>query len=108
MYIHRIVIDANRINTRNDLPAMNRLEQFHDANIVELLRTSTLAVEFAPWKQGLEKALKYTELGGHLVYAAVNNQIPDSQWGSGRDSRFVELNTLIFGPKLHPHERTRV
>jgi hypothetical protein len=106
MYIHRIVIDANRINTRKDSAAMNRLEALHDANIVEILRTTTLAAEFSTWKPGQEKAKKFSEIGGGQVHLT-GSRIPDSRWGSGLETRFLELNELIFGPGYPPDEKRR-
>jgi hypothetical protein len=98
MYIHRIVIDANRINTRGRIAAMNSLEALHDAGLIEIFQTSTLPVEFLPWPPGKQKALKYAVISGSSMVYLTDSNVADAQVGSsGRASRHIEIHQSIFG-----------
>jgi len=101
MYIHRIVIDANLINTRGGITAMNRLEALHDAGLVEVFQTSTLAADFRQGKQfpqGQQKARRYATIGSSSTAYLTNTNVADSQLGaSGRESRFMEIHRVVFG-----------
>ena len=63
MYIHRVVIDANCINAYGRTEYMNILESYHDAGLIEILRTQTLIKEDFKLSKGKEKekAKKYGE-----------------------------------------------
>lgn len=93
MYIHRAVIDANVINARQSIPAMNDLEALHRAGVLEICQTSVLPVEFmnAPTLQR-SKATIYEVLGGP-------NWIGHSELtvGAGRRSRFDDIYYAVFG-----------
>ena len=98
MYIHRVVIDANRINTRGGIPAMNSLEALHAAGLVEIFQTSTLPVEFRNWPRGKSKASNYTVVGGGTTAFLTGAREPDSWPGTpSRDSRFTEIRQTVFG-----------
>jgi hypothetical protein len=98
MYIHRVVIDANRINTRGAIEAMNRLETFHDAGLVEIFQTSTLPVEFRSWPRGIDKARNYTVIGGNSMVYLTDSNVADSSLGAGAgESRFMEIHDVVFG-----------
>jgi hypothetical protein len=108
MYIHRIVIDADRINTRGGIAAMNCLEAFHDAGLVEILQTSTLPVEFLKWPRGQRKARRYDVIGGSNMVYVTNSNIADSRLGtSGRESRFMEIHRVVFGEPASDEEKRK-
>ncbi len=100
MYIHRIVIDANQINARGRIAGMNYLEELHNANLVEIFRTSTLASEFInKYAMGQRKAESFATIGGVQAYLP-GSQFADSMWGSSRESRVVEWQNIAFGPRI--------
>jgi len=97
MYIHRIVIDANRINARGGLPAMTALEALHHAGVIEIFQTSTLPVEFKDWPLGKEKASAYAVVGGSVA-TYLTSDGPDSQLGTPSQlSLFSEIHRIAFG-----------
>ncbi len=99
MYIHRIVIDANRINTRGTIDAMNRLETLHALGLVEIFQTSTLPRELDSWPPGQQKAKSYSVLGGSSMFYLSESKIPDGNLGTvSRDSKFMQIHAAIFGP----------
>ena len=73
MYIHRIVIDADRINTRGGIPEMNSLETLHDIGLIEIFQTSTLAAEFRTWRHS-QKARNYTVIGDSSFVYVTNSK----------------------------------
>lgn len=98
MYIHRIVIDANRINTTLRLPGMNGLEAYHAAGLVELLASSTLQADLkGPIRQ--EKARQYQIVGSTYI---ANSGFPGQYdvW-IGAPVRFEDresqMRRIIFG-----------
>lgn len=98
MYIHRIVIDANQINTRGGILAMNSLEALHTAGLVEILQTSTLPVEFRNWERGRTKASSYTVVGGSQTTFLTSGGQPDSALGTpSKQSFLMEIHRLVFG-----------
>lgn len=101
MYIHRIVIDANLINARGRISAMNALETLDEVGLVEVFQTSTLAADFrqgSAYSQGQQKARRYATLGSSAMVYLTNTDVADSQSGaSGRESRFMEVHRALFG-----------
>src|SRR6266542_5207325 len=98
MYIHRVVIDANRINAQGKIPAMTALEAMDAAGVVEIFQTSTMSVEMKPYVAGKQKSAKYTKIGGNeLVYTTADSNVADTQLGAcGRESRLDEIHRIIF------------
>lgn len=108
MYIHRIVIDADRINSRGGIPAMNFLEATHDVGLIEIFQTSTLAAEFRTWPQGQQKARNYTAIGGNSLVYVTNSRAADGALGtSGRESRFMEIHRVVFGEPASDEEKRK-
>lgn len=98
LYIHRLVIDANRINTRGTIPAMTVLEAFHAAGLLEIFQSSTLPVEFRNWAPGKAKASSYTVVGGSYIAHLSAAGRSDSRPGTpSHPSRLMEIHSLIFG-----------
>ena len=58
LYIYRIVIDTNVINTQCKIPEMNELENYFKLGIVEIVYTDVLPVELAAWTRRKEKAFE--------------------------------------------------
>lgn len=94
MYIHRIVIDANCINLWGNSDAMNTLEAYHDAGLIEILKTHTLVKEFSSAPARQEKAKKYRIIGG--------SSHPDSYFGAVPDnsSRYYQYYKEIFRTRM--------
>lgn len=98
MYIHRIVIDANRINTRGTILAMTELEAYHAAGLLEIFQTSTLPVEFRNWEPGRVKASGYTVVGGSYRASVSTIDGHDSTPGTASSpSRLADIHRIIFG-----------
>jgi hypothetical protein len=112
MYIHRIVIDANRINAKGELPGMNYLESLRQAGLVEIHSTSTLASDMPLGRSEMskkrhKKGASYPRIGGGMVYLTPDS-VPDSHWGTaGRPSRFTEIQNIVFG-HLRSRESVRL
>lgn len=113
MYIHRIVIDADRINARGQRVAMNYLEQLCQLGLVEILGTTTLPVDVPRHKfeKGHVKGTSYPRIGSDGVFYLTKGQVPDGNVGvpAGR-SRFQEIHGTIFGhlsrsDKQQEHDR---
>ena len=108
MYIHRIVIDANCINAKGRIEAMNELEAFHNAGLIEILITSTLDAEFRTAPLQREKARKYIRIGGSCVTYAGNDRCADAMPGAVTgDSKFYKYYMEIFGDGLSEEARRR-
>jgi hypothetical protein len=96
MYIHRIAIDANRINAGCGISAMNALERFHDAQLIEIVKTSTFATDLKGERR-LEKAAKYRTIGSDGVFYVADGPSADAVPGAtGTDSRMAEILRIIF------------
>lgn len=78
MYIHKIVIDANRINARGGLEDMNKLEEYHDAGVIEILKTSTLDKEFSKVPFFKNKANKFQTIGGSGHFVGLDDRHPEA------------------------------
>ena len=82
MYIYKIVIDANCINSLGRIEAMNQLEAYHDAGIIELLRTSTLHKEFSKATTQKDKAIKYQTIGASSYHQSLDDEnFPEAMGG---------------------------
>lgn len=98
MYVHRIIIDANQINTRGGILAMNSLEALHAVGLVEIYQTSTLPIEFHNWERGRTKASNYTVVGGSNMTFLASGGRPDSSPGTpSKESRFMAIHQMVFG-----------
>lgn len=109
MYIHRVVIDANRINARGRIEAMNCLDAYHTMGAIELLQTSTLPVEFLTAPLQREKAREYDVIGGSALVYLTSGNVADAYPGTPiQESRLSEIERLLFGTKPFPTDRIRV
>lgn len=66
----RITIDTNRINVRNQIFAMNTLENMQERGIIEIVKTDAMDTEMLdgkknPYHSGLRKSQKYQEIQGY-------------------------------------------
>lgn len=105
MYIHRIVIDANCINAKGALEAMNKIEAYHEAGVIELLITSTLEVEFSNAPLQNEKAQKYMSIGGAVVF--FSGTMHSSQGAVPQKSKFDKYFKEIFPNEQSEKSRVR-
>lgn len=96
MYIHRIVIDANCINAKGRLDAMTTIEAYHDAGIVEIIKTSTLDAEFSTAALQKEKSRKYKVIGGSGIFSYSDGTIDAMPGATSGDSRFYQYYLAIF------------
>jgi hypothetical protein len=102
MYIHRVAIDTNCINAKQQLTAMNALEALHKSNLIEIVRTSTMNADLQK-TTGLRavKASQYQAIGaGRTSYLTgqPSQQFPDAAPGTIlRDSKFIEIYESMFG-----------
>jgi hypothetical protein len=108
MYIHRIIIDANCINAKGRLDAMNELESYHSAGLVEILKTTTLDAEFRTAPLRKAKGKKYLTIGGAGVAQMGNDRAPDAMPGAVTgDSQFYHYYIEIFGEHKTGADRRR-
>src|SRR5437588_9191065 len=98
MYIHRVAIDVNRVNARGQLPAMNELEQMHDACLIEIVCTSTITTDLHHYPAGETKVQKYDRIHASGMFYLTETHVPDATPGPVlQKSRFFEIYTSIFG-----------
>lgn len=100
MYIHKIVIDANCINARGNLEEMNLLEEYHEAGVIEILKTSTLNKEFSSVPFFKNKADKYQTIGGSGHFCGINDRHPEALPGG-----VIGNPNLRLFRKLFPEEK---
>lgn len=81
----RFQIDTNRINSRNALPAMNRIERWHRDGVIELLSSETATTEMM---QGGDSARRAKAAGMIFSYSAVTTS--SEQW------ELEQLAELLF------------
>lgn len=87
---------------------MNALEAMHDAGLVEIFQTSTLAAEFRTWPPGQQKARDYAVIGGSDLVYVTNGRAADGALGtSGRESRFMEVHRVVFGEPASDEEKLK-
>jgi hypothetical protein len=98
MYIHRVAIDVNRVNARGKLSAMNNLEQMHDACLIEIVCTSTMATDLHHYPAGTAKVKKYDRIHAEGIFYLTGTQLADATPGPVlRKSRFYEIYESVFG-----------
>jgi len=108
MYIHRVVIDANCINSKGRMGAMNDLEDYHDAGLIEILKTSTLGAELDPDSSQKEKAKKYFVIGSSGIVNMGDDRDADAYCGAvSGEPQFYEYFLEIFKNKLTKESRRR-
>lgn len=108
MYIHRIVIDANCINAKGRMDAMNELEAYHDSGIIEILKTTTIDAEFQTAPLQKNKATKYITIGGSCHAQMGEGGGADAMPGAvSGDSQFYKYYTAIFGEESSDTDRRR-
>jgi hypothetical protein len=100
MYIHRIVIDANCINAKGHMAEMNELERYYAVGAIEILKTSTLDVEFEKAPRQAIKAEKYRRIGGVHSYIAGEHGAQSQEGTCIRPSLCGEIYAGIFGDNL--------
>lgn len=96
VYVHRIVLDANVINGRGNLTAMNEIESMFRMGLVELLKSNVLDKEFESFRLGFEKARQYENIGG----LNLAGHIPKGHFfftGGRRKSLFAEIYKTLWG-----------
>jgi len=95
MYIYCIAIDATNINAEGNLEEMNVLDQYHDAQIIDIVKTSTLYAQLNT-KKRQSKSAKYRTIYSDGYYYVGNGVIPDALPGvGGNKSRFNEIYRII-------------
>jgi hypothetical protein len=104
MYIYRIVIDANRINAKNMLPAMGKLEEYFRVGGIEILQTTTLGKEFMATNIQKAKANNYPVIGSDYVFCSLtDDRVSECTPGSSiRQSRRSEIYNLVFKDRPVP------
>ncbi len=78
MYQLRLVVDANCLNAKGRLPAMNELQRYHEAGAIELIVTSTLAAEVDRDSSQAAKARAYQSVGGQMC--SIQTNLACSRW----------------------------
>lgn len=96
MYIHKIVIDTNCINARGNLQDMNRLEEYHDAGVIEILKTSTLNKDFSKVPFFKNKADKFQTISGSSHFAGLDDGHPEALHGGIIDNPIPGLFRELF------------
>ena len=99
MYIHRVAIDTNCINAKQQLAAMNELERLHDIGLIEIVRTSTMSAELQT-AIGLQrtKAARYDVIGSSSTWYLTGTPLVDAVPGTVlRGSKFQKIYESIFG-----------
>lgn len=82
MKIFLITVDTNLINTKQEIAAMNKLEDWNNKGLIQLLKTSTMDVEFEKHKNDerrkrfLAKSSRYKEDHGINLVDHCNTFMP--------------------------------
>lgn len=98
MYVHRVAIDANRINVRREIPGMNRLEDYFRAGFVELVRTSTLLNVDLRGDERRAKAQHYPLIGSAGITYLTDGRVADATPGAvGRGTRVNVIHRIVLG-----------
>lgn len=100
MYIHKIVIDANCINAKGGLQAMNQLEAYHDAGVVEILKTTTLNKEFSTAPLQKKKSEKFQTIGGNCHFSPIDGKGAEALPGGVIGNTNLALFEKLFPEKL--------
>ena len=107
MYLLRLVVDANCLNAKGRIPAMNELQLYHEAGAIEFIVTSTLAAEVDRESTQAVKARTYQSIGGQMFSI---QGVPGMQSMSGatlRPSQMGLLHLRLFPHSLSGHALTR-
>lgn len=107
MYQLRLVVDANCLNAKGRLPAMNELQRYHEAGAIELIVTSTLAAEVDRESSQAAKARTYQSVGGHMFSIQGVPGMQSMQGATLRTSRMGLLHSGLFPHSLRGHALTR-
>jgi hypothetical protein len=87
MYQLRLVVDANCLNAKGKLLAMNELQLYHEAGAIELIVTSTLAAEVDRESSQAAKARTYQSVG--VACPPFKENLACNQ---GQERPFADLN----------------
>lgn len=107
MYPLRLVVDANCLNAKGRLPAMNELQRYHDIGAIELIVTSTLPAEVDRGSSQAAKARTYQSIGGQFFSIQGVSGMQSMRGATLRPSRMQLLHTKLFGYNLKGHTLTR-
>lgn len=107
MYQLRLVVDANCLNAKGRLPAMNELQRYHEAGAIELIVTSTLAAEVDRESSQAAKARTYQSVGGRMFSIGGVPGMQSMQGATLRPSRMRLLHSKLFPHYLGGHALTR-
>lgn len=107
MYPLRLVVDANCLNAKGRLPAMNELQRYHDIGAIELIVTSTLPAEVDSGSSQATKASTYQSIGGQMYSIHGVPGMQSMQGATLRQSRMQLLHSRLFGFNLKGHTLTR-
>lgn len=107
MYQLRLVVDANCLNAKGRLPAMNELQRYHEAGAIELIVTSTLAAEVDRESSQAAKVRTYQAVGGHMFSIQGVPGMQSMQGATLRTSRMELLHSRLFPHSLRGHALTR-
>lgn len=107
MYQLRLVVDANCLNAKGRLPAMNELQRYHEAGAIELIVTSTLAAEVDRESSQAAKARTYQSVGGQMYSIQGVPGMQSMQGATLRQSRMALLHSKLFPHSLSGHALTR-
>jgi hypothetical protein len=107
MYPLRLVVDANCLNAKGRLPAMNELQRYHDIGAIELIVTSTLPAEVDRGSSQAAKAKTYQSIGGQMFSIQGVPGMQSMHGATLRPSRMQLLHTKLFGYGLKGHTLTR-
>lgn len=107
MYQVRLVVDANCLNAKGRLPAMNELQRYHEAGAIELIVTSTLAAEVDRESLQAAKARTYQSVGGRMFSIQGVPGMQSMQGATLRQSRMELLLSKLFPHSLRGHALTR-
>ncbi len=93
-YIQTVVIDANVINARNNINAMNEIENFFALGIIQMEKTSALNVEFKNhYNLGEVKASLYGTIYGPNWIGHTDGLLS----GGERESLMEKIYSIIWG-----------
>jgi len=107
MYPLRLVVDANCLNAKGRLLAMNELQRYHDIGAIELIVTSTLPAEIDRGSSQAAKARTYQSIGGRMYSIQGVPGMQSIQGATLRPSRMQFLHSSLFGHNLTGHTLTR-
>lgn len=107
MYQLRLVVDANCLNAKGRLSVMNELERFHEAGVIEIIVTSTLAAEVDLESSQAAKARNYQLIGGQMYSIQGIRGMQSTLGATLRPSQMEVLHSTLFPHALRDHAQTR-